>query len=190
MFDHNDRWNPSLKYDWDFIKSEWRKYWDTKKAVLLEKSPPNIMRAKEIASVFSPSYFVCMVRNPYACCERKKRMGGSVIEAAESVVMQLKYQRKNIEDLDDLIFFIYEDLTDKTGEVKEVIVDFISELKDIDIEIESKAHNILNKKMKIKNLNYLKIKRLTQKDFKDINSIFNKNKDILSYFKYEIIEKI
>ena len=69
MFDHDDRWNIGLKYDWEFIKKEWLKHWDISKPILLEKSPPNLIRAFDIQSCFQPCYFICMIRNPYAFCE-------------------------------------------------------------------------------------------------------------------------
>jgi len=38
MFDDNTRWEELVDFDWDFIKNEWRKYWDTTKPIFLEKS--------------------------------------------------------------------------------------------------------------------------------------------------------
>jgi len=188
MFDHEDRWNPNLFYDWKFIKKEWLKHWDTSKTILLEKSPPNIIRSFKIQKVFKPAYFICMVRNPYARCERNKRMGGDLIEAAKSMVMQLKYQKNNIEKLDRVLFFTYEKLTENPKKVKTEMIKFIPELEDINIDLISSAHNFLNKKMKIRNLNYEKIKKLNREDLEKLNSIFKKENEILSYFGYDVID--
>ena len=62
MFDHDNRWNTDVDFDWQFINAEWRKYWDVSNPVLVEKSPPNIIRAKSIESAFIPSYFIILIR--------------------------------------------------------------------------------------------------------------------------------
>ena len=41
-------WDPEKKFPWAQIKARWEAVWDTNKAVLIEKSPPNIVRAFEI----------------------------------------------------------------------------------------------------------------------------------------------
>lgn len=46
MFEHNRRWDKTLDFDWSYIKNEWMKYWDLNCPILLEKSPPNIIRNK------------------------------------------------------------------------------------------------------------------------------------------------
>jgi len=62
------RWEIDVTYDWLAVKKEWMKYWDVTLPVLLEKSPPSIIRAKSLESFFSPSYFIILYRNPYAHC--------------------------------------------------------------------------------------------------------------------------
>ena len=188
MFDHHDRWNVNRKFDWNFIKKEWLKYWDTESPILLEKSPPNIIRAFEIQDTFSPSFFICMTRNPYARISRDKGKR-DLKKVTESVVIQLKYQKKNIEGLNNVIFFTYEEFTNNPKKIKEKLERFLPELNDLDISFTSTAHNYLRKKMKITNLNKGKISKLNQNDLDKINSVLKKEKEILSYFGYKLITK-
>jgi hypothetical protein len=46
--------------------SEWSRYWDLSKTYLLEKSPPNIIRARFLQAMFPNSYFIVMLRLPLA----------------------------------------------------------------------------------------------------------------------------
>ncbi len=48
------------------LSSEWSRYWDTRKPVLLEKSPPNIIRSRFLQAMFPESQFVFIVRHPIA----------------------------------------------------------------------------------------------------------------------------
>lgn len=45
---------------------QWSRYWDLSKPVLLEKSPPNLIRTRFLQALFPNSYFVIMMRHPVA----------------------------------------------------------------------------------------------------------------------------
>ena len=188
MYDHRERWNIDRKYDWIFIKKEWLKYWDIRRPILLEKSPPNIIRALEIQAHFKPAYFICMVRNPYAHCEGIiRRNNNQPKNAAEFVINCFKYQRKNIEILENVLMITYEELTEDTDLVVDKLTRFIPWLNDINTNLVSKAHNYMKKPMPISNMNDEKIARLSKQQMHELNSVFEKEKDLLDYFGYEII---
>jgi Sulfotransferase family len=44
--------------------SQWSTHWDLSKPVLLEKSPPNIVRTRFLQAIFPDSYFISIVRDP------------------------------------------------------------------------------------------------------------------------------
>jgi hypothetical protein len=48
------------------LYSEWGKYWDTEKPILLEKSPPNLIRTRFLQAIFPNSYFLILTRHPIA----------------------------------------------------------------------------------------------------------------------------
>lgn len=189
MFDHDRRWDESLDFDWELIKSEWMKYWDLSAPILLEKSPPNIIRASSIQKNFKPSFFIILYRNPYALVEslmrREKR---TPLNAAEFAIRCLEYQKRNIESLNNFIRLSYEELTCDPCSAKNRIKQFLPELSDIDIRKDFSAHNFKNEKLKIVNLNIEKIGKLTLNDMSQINAVFRLNQDTISFFHYEVLE--
>jgi hypothetical protein len=46
--------------------AEWSKYWDLEKPILLEKSPPNLIRTRFLQAMFPNSYFIIIQRHPIA----------------------------------------------------------------------------------------------------------------------------
>ena len=188
---HDDRWDIQKQFPWQTIKRIWIKYWDLSKAVLLEKSPPNIIRAISIQKHFTDCKFICLVRNPYAQIEGKiRRHEKGVTEATGEILFYLKTQQKNIEQLKSVLYLSYEELTNHPEVAKERIIEFIPKLSDISITQEYKAHNFkTSSKMGIVNLNKEKIDKLTDDQITIINSIFEKEKEVLEYFGYHIVKR-
>lgn len=189
MFTHKKQWEEDLDFDWEFVKKEWLQYWDTTCPILVEKSPPNLLRAQSIEKVFDPSFFIVFVRNPYAHCEtfiRKNKYSPTV--AAEFVLNTLRYQKRNLEQLKNVKLVSYEMLVDNPDYFKERILNFLPELEGISLKGEFSAHNYYNAPQKIKNFNPEKIKRLTSKQIEQINKVFNKteNRIIIEYFDYSV----
>jgi hypothetical protein len=50
----------------DRMYEEWSRHWDTSRPVLLEKSPPNLIRNRFLQALFPNSWFVVVVRHPIA----------------------------------------------------------------------------------------------------------------------------
>ncbi len=189
--DANKRWDKTVDFDWDTIKKEWLKYWDIKYPVLLEKSPPNIMRAESLEKNFDPAYFIIFHRNPYAHCESLIRRNGAKAEtAADAAIQCLFYQKENISVLKNTVQISYEYLTDNTSAAVQMMKKLVPELEGINFNQKFSALNYMNKKMKIKNLNTDKINKLTYSQLNEINSVFMKNKEILTFFNYELIDNI
>ena len=46
--------------------SEWATYWDLDKTVLVEKSPPNLLRSRFLQALFPDAYFIMLLRHPIA----------------------------------------------------------------------------------------------------------------------------
>ena len=179
------RWDKSKRLPWKTIKTQWEKYCDKSKVVLLEKSPPNIIRATEIEKEFSPAYFLCITRNPYAFCESVIRKNNiSAEDAALFVIKCLKYQRSNIDNLKNVLYFSYENFTNNTEKIKQEIIDFLPEISDIQTSGKFNAHNYFAKKSEIINYNASSIARLKRSELNKINSVFDKNKNLLKSFNY------
>jgi hypothetical protein len=191
MFDHDRRWDNSLDFDWKYIKKEWRKYWDLNSSILLEKSPPSIIRAKSIEKYFNPTYFIVFHRNPYAHCESLIRRSKGKTDARSAAIFAIKcltYQKDNSIGLERKITVSYEELTDNTSETVELLSSFLPELIDINHEQSFSAHNYLQQTMKIINLNENKISKLTAIQIEEINDVVKKNQEVLDFFNYTLIE--
>lgn len=184
-----DRWDTKKKINWQLIHSIWNRYWDKSKGVFLEKSPPNICRAKKIENEFINARFICLVRNPYAQVEGKmRRYNTSAEEAAKLSIQYLKYQKENIEQLKNTLLISYEDLAENTNNIKKTIITFLPELSDINTKLKFKAHNLrAEKNMAITNLNPEKIAKIKKEDLLIINGVFEKEEKLLNYFNYQII---
>ena len=63
-----DPWNPSVGFDWGWIRSEWSKLaLDANKSIFIECSPPNLVRAAEVRKAFGDvSTFISSISNPYS----------------------------------------------------------------------------------------------------------------------------
>jgi len=183
-----DRWSVEKKIDWIKVKSIWHKYWDLSKPILLEKSPPNIIRVDKIKQHFNNVKFICLVRNPYAQIQSNlRRYNTDIKEAASDYINYLKFQKENLTKYQSILIK-YEDLTEKPEIEKEKIVQQNSELNDIKINLKFSAHNIRkSKKLALTNLNKESIDKLSKEQLIAINKIFKKEENILSYFEYSII---
>lgn len=189
LFKQN-RWNPDLEVNWDLVKEIFYKNWDFDKPVLFEKSPPHLIRALQIEKVFSPSYFLIGIRNPYAHIEGLiRRNNSSPTAGAEFWLKCAKFQIINLKHLKNTCYFRYEDLTDDTEKTIEKIRSFIPEIRHLNKDKTFIAHNITNKPIKgIVNLNNQKISLLKQKVIDEISRTLRKEKEVVDYFNYEIID--
>ena len=135
--------------------------------------------------------FICLVRNPYSQIEGKtRRHDKSVEEATNLILMYLQHQKKNIENLKNVLFISYEQLTENPEKTKRKIIAFLPELSDIKMDLKYKAHNFKTKsKMGIVNLNQEKVDKLTGEQIETINRIFEKEKELLDYFGYQIVKR-
>lgn len=183
-------WDETKTMPWEYIKKQWMKEWDLDKPVLLEKSPPNIMRAREIEKCFKPSYFISINRNPYAFCEGYSRRRDKPYEiAAQWWIRFSKYQIKNIANLKYNLFFKYEDLIENKKNIAKQISDFMPKLSDIDVNGKYFARTVGSPDFSenpIMDYNAEKIKKLTSKDILVINTVLKRNLEILRFFNYEL----
>ena len=93
-----------------------------------------------------------------------------------------------MEKLNNTLLISYEELTNDANKTKEKIIDFLPSLSDININLKFNAHNMyMKKEMRITNLNQDSINSLSKDQVKKINSILEKEKDLLNFFNYSII---
>jgi len=184
----DDPWNPDKTMDWAFIKSEWSRFWDPRRTIRLEKSPPNILRALEIERHFDNAHFVATIRNPYAFCEGvHRRQGIGMKESAQTWLNHACAQMKNRQTLKRLLFFTYEEFTDQTKSVRARMLDFLPALQSLNIDGKFFAKSILGRgERQIQNFNRLKIKELSAADRVEIRSVLRERPEVLEFFGYSV----
>jgi hypothetical protein len=185
-----DSWDPNHSVDWERVKRVFGYYWSPFKPVRFEKSPPHILRAKEIEAEFQNCYMLILIRNPYARIEGaiRRKWHPSVQSAAQAWVKEAKTQIQNIETLQNCLFFRYEDMVKDPDAIVNKILDFLPELKTLNPNATFTAHNINDKPINgFIDLNGKKIQNLTQSQLDEINLVLEPNEEILEYYKYKLI---
>jgi hypothetical protein len=184
-------------YDWESIKNTWEggwrrsDKWSDEGVVLLEKSPPNVIRANLLQDNFENSYFILMVRNPYAVSEGiRRRWGYSIQRAAEHWVRATSKQIRNLETLNRCIFIKYESLCSNPKKEASKVRAFMPELHDLSFNLDiSGTHAIGNmnkKKMGLNDFNKRQIGNLSKSDLFKISRVLLRNKGVVRYFGYGI----
>lgn len=188
MYSQGGRWNPTTPLDWNHIKSVWMSKWDLSRKYLLEKSPPNLIRAKTILKHFEKAHFILLIRDPFAICESLKTRNGFEIEqAARTTIKFFKYQYENAINYPESLTITYENLVDNTRNVIKEIQDNLRLIGDLEIKPEYEIHNSVSQDYKgIKNTNASKIARLSQAEQALIRNEFNQSAEYFNFFGYDI----
>lgn len=182
-------WDRDNVLPWVDIKQAWEKYWDHSKPILLEKSPPNIVRAQAIAEHFIPAQFIIMVRNPYAHAEGLvRRNRWPLRRAANFALMCLCMQAGNAKQLANTLVFTYEDLVADPAGACAQLANFQPALDDMDHQASFEVHSVDGTvDRQITDLNERKIAALSPGQLAELNSFFEPGADALRYWGYELI---
>ncbi len=182
-------WKAEAELPWPDIKRVWETYWDRDKPLLLEKSPPNMIRTRHIRRHFQPVRFIIMVRNPYAQAEGLMRHNNWTVQrAANFSMMCLRTQLDNARELDDALVMTYESLVEDPARACTRLADFAGELADIDQQANFEIHSIDGTLSRpITNLNGKKIAALSADDIAAMNEIFIEHRDTISAWGYDLL---
>lgn len=185
-----NRWDPTYAYPWADIRPKWEAVWDMNKPILLEKSPPHVLRAFSIQDAFPNATFVANMRNPYAFCEGyQRRTQKGMAMGAELWALCAEHQRRNVAELERVLFFSYEQFTEQPEQAAKQLLDFMPELGTLDPNASFAAHSVIgNESNKLQNMNAIKIELLTNEDVQEINSILQQHPDLMEHFGYDFIE--
>jgi hypothetical protein len=182
------RWDPGMTVDWEKVRKAWEAAWDANKPVRLEKSPPHLVRARQLEEQFPESHFIVMVRNPYASCEgvrRRWRQDLPFAAVARLWAEWAAYQADNIRRLRRVLAIRYEDLTHDPREQCRRLLEFVPELGELQVDRE---FSVFEKTQKIEDLNPRQIARLGAGDIRGINGVLASAAGLMARFRYEFIE--
>jgi Sulfotransferase family len=181
-------WDAERALPWPEIKKVWASYWDSSKPVLLEKSPPNLIRTRDILAHFEPVKFIIMVRNPYAHSEGlMRRNHWTAMRAASFSMMCLRRQLANVRELDNALVIRYESLVSDPAKTSAQLAAFMPELSDVNYEASFEVHSIdgtLNRP--ITDLNSKKIAALSTEDIATMHNVFLQHQDTITSWGYDV----
>lgn len=172
-------------YDWINIKREWNKLWDQTKPILLEKSPPNVVRVDMLKREFPDCKLIFMMRNPYAIVEGIMRGNpeATLWQATAHTARIMEVQKRNIERNPDSLKFKYEDLTEYPAEITKEIENYLG-IDDIkwqgDITVKSYSTSI-------RNMNDQQISQLSTFQRGRMLELFYPKIDVFDFFEYTIL---
>lgn len=182
-------WKRDQQLPWPEIRAVWHSYWDMGKPVLLEKSPPNLIRTGEIVAHFQPSRFIVLVRNPYAQAEGlMRRNGWSAQRAARFALMCLRAQRDNALTLENSLATTYEALVTQPDKLVRQLLAFVPELGSVDETASFEIHSVdgtLDRP--ITDLNKKKIASLAPGVRADISAVLAADEALLDFWGYGLI---
>ena len=181
-------WDAERALPWPEIKAVWESYWDRGKPVLLEKSPPNLIRTRDILAHFQPVKFVVMVRNPYAQAEGlMRRNNWTAQRAANMAANWLRMQLENARELDGALVMTYEALVQDPVAACEKLTAFLPALGELDYTANFEVHSIdgtLNRP--ITDLNSKKMAALSAADLATMTEVFTAQQDTLAAWGYTL----
>lgn len=104
----------------------WSRYWDLTRPVLLEKSPPNLIRTRFLQALFPESWFVVLTRHPIAVAlATRKWHRASLDRHLRHWVACHALYAEDAPHLKRKIVVRYEDLVARPGEVMDRLWDFL-----------------------------------------------------------------
>ncbi len=110
----------------------WKPFWDCSRQVLVEKSPPNLVRARFLRAVFPNARFVMIVRHPIAVAvATQKWCKTSLLSMLDHWVVCHQYFLQDASELRHVLLIQYEELVSNPAPVLERVFKFL-DLRPID----------------------------------------------------------
>jgi hypothetical protein len=172
-------------YDWPSIKRVWGSKWGDKE-ILLEKSPPNVLRCDLLAGQFPNIKFVFLIRNPYAFCgsvKSKARGGFDVGKAVAHWNRCAVVQRENAQKYDgEGLLIKYEQLVER-GFARDKLSEFLG-VDDLQCD---KRFLVKGRESPIRNFNSEQAAHLTEVEVCVINQTVDRH--CLSHYGYKLVSE-
>lgn len=197
-----DRWQPDKLIDWESVRSTWLakfelvRYHVETTNLIIEKSPPNLVRVAQLREHFPNSCFFAFNRNPYANCssllhrvvserrrtsERRQEILGGL---ANDWLFRSRFLRDTIRDL-GIPHFTYERFCEDAAECVARLIAVCPELAGVNVHA-----SILVKDYREQGLvdqNPKNIAQLTPEDIATISAALRTGEDLVQFFNYEIL---
>jgi hypothetical protein len=187
--------NPA-NYKWDRVKKTWHDMWrrhknyDNKDRVFVEKSPSDVGRAHLLSENFENAWFVCQVRNPYVVAEgvARRRGDGDVRRGARHAIKMLAIQKRNIEQVENVIAWKYEDIQIMPLVLEKMVNASVPCLSGFRMDREFYASSVDGyQKKQFSSLNERQLQRLDDRSIRIMNEEFAPYERVMKFFQYDMI---
>ena len=170
------------KYDWAY-------HCERRPGILVEKSPPNSVRARWLQANFRPARFLAIVRHPYAVCEGMRRRSRATIEdAARQWATANEVLLADAESLERFLLLTYEELTERPEETLERLREFLDLDEPFDRSVAERPLRMVNvegEPRPLQNFNAKSLERLTDEEIAAIDRIAGPMMERLGYVPLE-----
>jgi len=199
-----DRWEPNKEVDYFSVKSVWLNTFQNVRSlmpdvdVVIEKSPPNMMRIEQLASQFKRHSFVANNRNPYANCAsilyRVHDVDSMDSSQRQRVITQLAehWLTRSIK-IRELILRLsvplvtYEEFCQNPAAMllKLELPDGVVDTIDLQAKVKVKDYDVQG----IVDQNNRQISQLTAEDIESITHVLEDYGELLSFFGYKCMNQ-
>lgn len=194
-----DRWDPEKYIDWDAVEVVWKNKIRTVEQlvgrvdVVIEKSPPHMIRSEALLKQFPQHDLIVFNRNPYANCSsilhRNYSPGGKTEDERIEDLKQLAsdwafraaWAKRNI-DTYNCLNFTYEEFSDDVESTMRMTVDRIPNLVDVRSDLTIKVKDY--PPQKIANQNSRQVSKLSAREREAIGLTLQKHEELLNFFGY------
>ncbi|MFP4123919.1 MAG: sulfotransferase family protein [Coleofasciculus sp.] len=105
---------------------QWQPYWDLNQPVLLEKSPPNLVRSRFLQAMFPNSWFIMVLRHPIPVSYATQKWSQtSIYSLIEHWLIGHERFKRDQGFLQNVLILNYEDFIDHYSEILPKIYDFV-----------------------------------------------------------------
>lgn len=194
-----ERWSPDKPVNWESVRAVWTHRIHTVAEedgpvkLVVEKSPPNMVRAAGLLQLFPKHQIIATNRNPYAFCASsmyRSHDTDSLSEEERSQVLRslaarwisCSRQIKDIVETHAPLFFTYEEFCDDVAATLARAVERIPALEgaSADARVEVKDYTA----RPISNQNQRQVALLSEKDRAVIGKVLRSEEALLSFFGY------
>lgn len=197
-----DRWQREKYIDWESVRAVWlKKIRNIQQShkdieIIIEKSPPNLVRVDHLINTFPNASLLAFNRNPYANCSSilhrihkpKEHTQNTRVDLLKSKAAKWldrsRWIRKWIFDL-DVIHFTYEDLCSDPGQCISLLKETTHSFDKVDIGATIRVKDY--KEQKLSNQNDRQIANLTHREIDAISEVLSTDTELLSFFGYSLM---
>ena len=178
---------PRVRYDWAC------RFSGEPPGILLEKSPPDLVRSRWLQRNFTPARFIAIVRSPYAVAEGiRRRIGVSIEEAARHWQKAHEVFLEDIALLDHVLLVKYEHLCADPADTLAKLETFLELEPPFDrrlVDREFPTHSMAGEPAAIQDFNARSLARLTDEEVRSISRVAAPQMEQLHYERLDAVPR-